>query len=400
MNPLFFIFCFLNLYSPISTNITFVFNVSLFIYVYIKRPRLIIEWVFLFIPVLLLLISYIAFSNTRDTVIDNSTFGIYARMLVNCISFPSIIAFFYRKNVKFFQILSLTLLLHCFAIFIQLILPQLQDLNSVLFRFERDDVDMADYSLRRLGLSGGYDQSALYAVLSCVLSTELYFRKMGKKYLSFIIISFIASLFTSRTGMLVSVLSLLFCAICNFKELKFKLNFSTVIVVGLIGGILLLFILPIVLNSLGVSFGHSSIDTDSQYSSRTVEYLFDMQLYPLLILSKNELLFGYGCGVNKSSALLLGSDIGYVKQIFHVGLLGVSLMIVFSFLMAIRTFRRKKRLRYDKNMKISSQLMWILFPIYLIFNYKNHLLYNVCYFEVFLFIYYYSCYHYYKTLYM
>lgn len=394
MRILLFIFFFINLYGPLSTNISFAFNVLLFCHVFMKRPHLVKEGVFITIPLILLIISIFAFISSRDPASDTSSFGIYIRMVVNCLVFPSIIAFFYRKRVRFLSILSFTLVLHCLMVLVQMAFPQLQELNGVLFRFEREDIDMADYSLRRLGLTGGFDQSALFAVLSCLFAIALYIQTKKICYLIFLMISLVASLFTSRTGMVASVIVLLMVAIGNRKQFKIKINFSTLFLTTIVIIAITYFILPVVLNSIGISYGKAVVDTEMQYSSKTSDYLFEYHLLPLLSLNNKELLFGYGCEVNKSALLPFGSDIGYVKQIFQVGVVGVFFILVFCLLMARRTSSRYSRFKYDAIMKISSQIMWILLPLYVIFNYKNHIMYTVCYFEVFLFVYYYSYCHY------
>ena len=392
MNLLFFLFCFLNLYGPLSTDITLAFNVILFLSVFSNRRSTAWERPFVLIPVLLLVLSIAAVINTQSSIKDYSIIGIYIRLLTNCITFPVIIYYFYHKNTRILPILALTLFLHCLMVLIQMPYPSLQDYNTVLFRFNREEEILENLTLRRLGLTGGYDVSGLYAALSAFLSIELFFKTSKRVYIYISIISLLSSFFTSRTGMAFAFLLLLFSILLNNRGKAGKKVFSFIYVVILFLS-LFYFILPLILNTLGVSTNLVVMDiTDSGYGQRTGENLFVYHLLPLESLNNNELIWGYGCGLRKAR-LWYSSDIGYVKQIFQVGIVGVSLMVIFSLLMSIKTYRRGKQMREDTEMKVGSRILNLLLFVYLVFNYKNYLLFNVCSFEVFLIIYYYHyCY--------
>ena len=145
--------------------------------------------------------------------------------------------------------------------------------------------------------------------------------------------------------------------------------------------------------TMGFSSGSDIDYYDYGYGGRTKDNLFEYHLLPLKSLTTQELIWGYGYEIRKMRWLLFSSDIGYVKQIFEVGIVGVVLMAYFSILMAVRTYFRHKKVKHNMDFKIGSQLMSVLLLVYIFFNYKNQLLYNVCIFEVFLFVYYYyNCY--------
>ena len=391
MNYLFFLFCFLNLYGPFSTNITLVFNVLLFLCVYTKRTRVAYERMFVIVPLLLLIISIFSFVFTRSTVKDYSVIGTYARMLINCATIPAILTFFFQRKTDVLSILSLTLFLHCLMVLLQMIFPSLQNINPNLFRFERDEEILENLAMRRLGLTGGYDVSGFYTSISALISIELYFLTGQKKYSIISIVSLISSFFTSRTGMTFAFLSLFLSILLNTKRLSKKMELSVVYVI-ILGLSLFYIILPLLLRSFGI--GGIGEDTTvavegTGYGEKTGVYLFEYHLIPLKSLNYRELIWGYGCSVRKSTLLWYYSDIGYVKQIYQVGIVGVALMVYFAILMVIKTYSRRNKVKRDLKMRIGSQLMSILLIIYLFFNYKNHLLYSICSFEVFLFVYYY-----------
>ncbi len=388
MNYLFFLFCFLNFYGPFSTNITFAFNVLFFICVYTNRFRFAYERVFIIVPLLLLIISIFSFVFTRSTFKDYSVIGTYARLLINCATFPAIIAFFFQRKTKVLPILSLTLFLHCIMVLLQMVNPSLQDINTILFRFDRDTEILENLTMRRLGLTGGYDLSGLYATISAFISIELYFLT-GKKIYSIIsIVSLISSFFTSRTGMASSFLTIFLCILLNSKRKSRKIGFSFLYVVILFLS-LFYFILPLIFSTIGISSNSVVVAEDAGYGIRTGDNLFVYHLIPLESLTIRELIWGYGCSIRKVTWLYYFSDIGYVKQIYQVGIVGVILMIYFAIMMAIKTYRRRKKLSGDIEMRTGNQIMSILLVLYLVFDYKNHLLYSVCSFEVFLFVYYY-----------
>jgi len=387
MNFIIFVFCFLNLYGPLSTNITLVFNVLLFILV--GRSRIIVEKYYLIFPITLVILSIAALFFSRDPFKDYSVIGVYARMLVNCVTFPSIISYFYAKKTNFLDIIILSLLLHCIMVLIQMPFPELQDINGLLFRFERDQEILADLTLRRLGLAGGFDQSALFAIVSTVLSIELYYLTYKRKYVVFTLISFISSLFTSRTGMVGAVSVILVCMLLNGNGKKHTVRMAPIFIASILTLAIIYFILPIILRDNGYD---SSFTTS--YGENTSTYLFGIQLSPLEYLNIREWIMGYGCGVRKAMWLYGSSDIGYVKQIYQVGITGILLMLYFCFLMAKMTYKRYKKIKDNRIMKIGNQLMWIVIILFFVLNYKNHLLYNICSFEIVVIVYLYLyCYY-------
>lgn len=395
MNCLFFIFCFLNLYGPISTNIPFAFNLIFFIAVNSKRMRVAYERIFVTIPVFLLIIAIIAVMFTRAPEKDYSVIGLYLRMLVNCAVFPPIIYFFYQKKTKILEIISLTLFLHCVMVLCQMIFPSLQELNHLFFRYSREAEILENLTMRRLGLTGGYDSSGLYAAISSVFALELSYLTSKKKYTFFSILSLMASLFTSRTGMAAAFLSIILCALFNRKATVKRFG-STFLYMAILSLSLTYFVLPVILSTMGLSSGSELDYEDYGYGSKTGERLLVDHLLPLEILNTRELFLGYGGEIRKALWLSYSSDIGYVKQIYEVGIVGVVLMVYFSVLMAVRTYLRHKMIKYNMDLKVGSQLMFMLLLLYLFFDYKNQLLYNVCIFEVYLFVYYYCLCHFMK----
>lgn len=388
MRYVFFLFCFLNLYAPVSANITFAFDILLFVYVNSKTDKIIIErGAYKFVPWVLLFISIMAVYFTREPKTDYTVIGTYLRMLVNCIVFPSIIVFFLRKKVDVLQILSLVLVLHCTMVLIQLAVPSLQELNALLFRFERDVEILEFYSFRRLGLTGGFDLSALYAVLSVVLALEDYLINSRRISLFVFLISFLASLFTSRTGMVVSAIAVVTCIQINYKRMKGRVRFVSLITIVVASLAVFYFILPIVLTSFDINYGSRLSGLEDQYDTETFSYLSNYHLNPLDYLNTRELFWGYGCSVSKTERLWHGSDIGYIRQIYHVGLIGVALIIYFCYRCVYLTNKRCKKYRKNSKMILGRQLMWLLLIIYIVFNYKNELMYSICSFEVFLIIY-------------
>ena len=336
MNILFFIFCFLNLYGPFSTNIPFAFNVLLFFAVNSKGMRVVYERVFVTIPIALLIIAIFSVMFTRAPEKDYSVIGLYVRMLVNCAVFPSIIYFFYQKKTKILEIISLTLFLHCTMVLLQMIFPSLQELNPLLFRYSREVDILSNLTVRRLGLTGSYDSSGLYTEISAIIAFELYILKSKKNYFIISVVSLVASFFTSRTGMAAAFLSIVLCILFNWKNMAKRFG-STFLYIGTISLSLIYILLPMFLVTMGFSSGSDIDYYDYGYGGRTKDNLFEYHLLPLKSLTTQELIWGYGYEIRKMRWLLFSSDIGYVKQIFEVGIVGVVLMAYFSILMAVRT---------------------------------------------------------------
>ena len=386
MGVVFFIFCFLNFYGPISTNITLIFNLLLFIIISsLKKGTAYFPHIYILIPSIIFAISVISFLLSRDTVQDYSVFGTYLRILCCCCCFPTILRYFVQSNVPLLEIILVTLLCHCFAVLIQMAIPSLQSYNDVFFRYNssRDDIILENFQMRRLGLTGSFDAAAFYSVLATTCSFILYLTWAKKLYFLSFAVAYTSSLFTSRMGMIVSSLMIVLSLFQNKKHTKGHKLTSLIVLIGT-AFIIIFFIIPIIGPSIGldITLGNE-IEAASDYSDRTGEVLLSSQWLPLMYLNVREFLFGYGCGVRETMTIPWGSDIGYVKQIFEVGIIGIIFLLLFCYIIVKKSHRLKN---IDRSFNAQYQIIVFSLFIYFIFNFKNYFIFGVCSFEFFLII--------------
>ena len=317
MKFIIFVFIFLTLFNPVSTNIALLFNIGLFFCV---KSRIRINYHRdLLYPVLLLLLSL--FSMARYGAFDLTMVGIYSRMLLSFILLPYIVAFFAITKYDLIEIIVFCLLLHCGMVLIQLIYPELEWINQSFFRYERDMDSLEDLSSRRLGLAGSFDVAGYYTAACSILSYIQYVSTGKKKYLLFLLLSIVSSVFTSRTGMSLGIIGVgLAFIFYGMKRTSFAARYILLVFVAAFG---YLVVYPIV-------SGHSgSIDVNANYGDNTFLYLTTTHILPLMSISANQLIWGVGTLVSNQSSNYGWSDIGYIKQIFEVGLIGVFIMVLF-----------------------------------------------------------------------
>ena len=112
--------------------------------------------------------------------------------------------------------LNISLGFHVFLIFAQLFWPGISETTAVIFGFDRELSILEDYALRKLGASSSYDTASLLSIAALVFFSLQFIRGRGKKYFFAAAAAFIASLFSSRGGIVFSLLilaALLFRAI-------------------------------------------------------------------------------------------------------------------------------------------------------------------------------------------
>ena len=183
--------------------------------------------------------------------------------------------------------------------------------------------------------------------------------------------------------MIVSSLMIVLSLFQNKKHTKGHKLTSLIVLIGT-AFIIIFFIIPIIGPSIGldITLGNE-IEAASDYSDRTGEVLLSSQWLPLMYLNVREFLFGYGCGVRETMTIPWGSDIGYVKQIFEVGIIGIIFLLLFCYIIVKKSHRLKN---IDRSFNAQYQIIVFSLFIYFIFNFKNYFIFGVCSFEFFLII--------------
>lgn len=367
-----FVFLFLTLFNPISTNITVLFNISLFLYV--KNRVFVKDIKDLIYPIILLILCVLSMS--RYGSLNLTMLGIYGRMLVSFMVIPYIVAYFAKSKIDVVEILLYCLLLHCCVVVVQLFFPELEWINQAFFRYERDMDTLEDLNSRRLGLAGSFDVSGYFAAACSIISYISYVSSGKTKYLATFIISLISIIFTSRTGMSMALIGVGLSYFFYGRKHNSRIGGYLVLAFVLLFGYMVIY--QVVMGNF------SSFDLMSNYGENTTYYLFQTHLLPLYAINTNQLFWGVGTLISNASRIYGHSDIGYVKQIFEVGLVGVIVMVVFCLHACYKTYKSVLSTR------VHTIMILVLNILILIFNYKNEFLWQVGAFDMFLIVYYFQ----------
>lgn len=400
---LLFVFLFFNIYCPISFHYAMIINFLLLLAIrvgYKKSTATLDKKAIVTVSILLLYSFIITFFRTGTFALDLSVNFIYFLLCV--LSYPYIIDFFIKKGVNVLPTISVVLSIHCVIIILEVISPEFSALKSLYFDYNRDDIDkflLMDY--RKMGLATSFDTSGYFATLSTILAFLLFLTKGKVQYLLVFLISAASSLATSRSGMILTFLGVISSLFLfkgqskNNKRVRFVKIVSIIAIIYFGANILL----PIVGEEFGIKKGGSDYafvtDIQDNYSVGSVDGLLTDHQAILYKLSFDELLLGTGQIFRKVQKFgKATTDVGYIRQIFEIGLVGTSLMLVFLFnnWNNVRKKYRKNKSCFagDKdNMVVTLFLYYAMVLVCLLFmNYKNVFIFDRGKFEIYLLIYY------------
>ncbi|MGB6055994.1 MAG: hypothetical protein WBG17_12235 [Burkholderiaceae bacterium] len=261
---------------------------------------------------------------------------------------------------------------HILLVMLQLALPDLTMITAPVFGFEREMTIFETYTLRKLGASSSYDTASLLSIAALLFFYFQFKQGKGSMYFLMAAVAFVATLMSSRTGMALSFL----VAIALFLQaiLKARLIWKLVIVFGFAGFLVAMYItlFPLLLQTLGLtelqSDDASFVFAATDYGTTgTLVALTEDHLKPL-DQPLSGLIIGFGVDPN---TIGLETDIGYVKLIYHVGIVG-TLVILFTHLyMLIATYMFAGASVRDSDRALIARFLFALIAISLAFNYKS-----------------------------
>jgi hypothetical protein len=182
------------------------------------------------------------------------------------------------------------------------------------------------------------------------------------------ILSFGASFMSSRLGMILAVLIFLFLFIPSFLKSGSKLMLLIgVVIIGFVFYLSFDIIFSIVLHSIGSDAANANPVLSEYGTTGTVNALFGSHLLILFELDNLEYIFGTGVDPD-------GTDIGYVKLIYHVGIVG-TLAISLLYILAFLNVKRMKISNCRKTM-ILRNFFLIFICVTFFINYKSLELYS------------------------
>jgi hypothetical protein len=381
-----FLLLFANCYNPFSVYLTLAINILYVLYLLLNNKRILLNnRNIVFLSFIILIWSLIIM--TIQTNVNTYISGKYIRNAVTTLLLMIIINGYKIPSYKLINTLSVVLLLHVLFVGLQILFPILDKPMSEVFGFERGFEVISRYNFRKLGLTGGYDTAAFFSIISVVFFLIRYLFVHKILNLLYAFLSLLSCIFISRTGMIIGIVYFIVFIVYIF--FRFKRKKKILPAIFLLSGlyVLLNFVIPILsqsTNLLSDIFGVQTSNINAlDYTAGTVDALTGSHLSPLNI-PFFDMLFGFG--VDPNSIKGISSDIGYVKIIYHVGIIG----FVFILLLYFKIFQNSYFIRKsstDSNEKILSLFVMVFISIVLVINYKNLIFYSRGSYELLLIVY-------------
>lgn len=261
---------------------------------------------------------------------------------------------------------------HIILIMLQLALPDITVITAPVFGFEREMTILEEYTLRKLGASSSYDTASLLSIAALLFFYLQFTQGKGSKYLLMAMVAFVATFMSSRTGMALSFL--IVTLFCFQAVLRARLIWKLVILLGLAGLLVAAYVLllPLLFQTLGLSelraddvgfiFAASDYGTTGTLSALTVDHLKPLN-QPL-----SDLLLGFAVDPNTIGR---PTDIGYVKLIYHIGIVGTLVVLFVHLYMLVATYRFMRASVRDPDRALIARFLFAFIAISLAFNYKS-----------------------------
>lgn len=359
---------FINYYNPVSVYLTIIFNLSISFFMFVFLKKFHVESSHFIVVIPALIFSYVGFLGLYLGNVDLYIVGKYFRIFL---SFILIYYIFKSKKWSlyyFYNCIALVLFFHVFFIYVQVVFPSISIPMASIFGMSSADNFFSEYSSRKMGLSSSFDTASFISILSFIFFT-LSFKYIGQtRYLVLAFFSFGASFMSSRLGMVLAVLVFLLLFVPAF--LKSGSKVMLLLGVAIMSAVFYLsfdVIVSVVLHSIGSETANAAPVLNEYGTTGTVNALFGSHLLKLFELEGLEYIFGKAIDPD-------GTDIGYVKLIYHIGLIGTSLIFLMYFIAFINV-RNMKFPTCRKSMVLQNFFLFFIVITFLI-NYKSLELYS------------------------
>ena len=363
---------FQNLFNAFSPYLTLAINITVVLSLlirhqlrYIASAPVVIAGVYAVLAWMLLVATYRGDAETqillkyfRVTV----AVSLFALIFGNCRSAAS----------TFVKAINVALGFHVLLVMLQIAFPDLTNMTAPVFGFEREITIIEQYTLRKLGASSSYDTASLLSVAALLFFYLQFNQGKGSSYLLMTTIAFVATLMSSRTGMVMSLLVVTVLSLRAF--LRARLIWKLVAAPCIAGLMVLVYILfyPLLLHTLGISemqsdeaslvFAIADYGTTGTLDALTGDHLMPLD-QPLL-----DLLIGFAVDPN---TIAMYTDIGYVKLIYHVGIVGTLVILFVHLYMLVVTRKFMRASAHDLERALIARFLFVLIAISLAFNYKS-----------------------------
>lgn len=361
-----FLFVFLNYYNPVSVYVALFFNIMLACYILLLRRRRCIKLDFFVVGMSVFILAWSLLIMLVRLEVDYYVLGKYSRVLISTGFIFVICGGLGISANQLISVLGWIFFSHVLAISAQLVFPSLNVPMASIFGLANPVDFFGEYSSRKMGLSGSFDTASQISILSMVFFFLQYHIKQKNIYLFLMLFSFIACTMSSRAGMVLGVV--LFVMFIFFHLLRTKGRGAILMLSISVAGAVVAFylILPVLIHSfeldlIGVS---PLVQTTSEYGvGGTINALTSTHLKPL-DAPFIDLLFGLGYDPD-------GTDIGYVKLIYHLGIVGSMLILILYLYLYVRVNSVKRGGCRDINVLILSKFFILYLFVLLVMNYKS-----------------------------
>jgi hypothetical protein len=304
---------------------------------------------------------------------DYSSFiiGKYIRSGLSAFIISLIVCNYKFKIEDLIKSVKVILLIHVLCIAIQSLFPILDYPMAKIFGFERESDIISSFSIRKLGCSSSYDTSGYLCVASIIFFLILYTYNNIKIDFLFSFISLIASFRTSRTGMILGILIFFIYLLFLFIKSKGTMRIYALISISFLLTLFFYFVLPIIIGSTDLLINFIDTDSDfnysNDYSSGSLSGLTSSHLDPLS-LSFIDLLLGFGIDPNQIGKV---TDIGYVKIIYHIGIIGLIVILTLYGYLILKLNKIRKNYKNNFNYQILTRFLIYFIFLLLLINYKS-----------------------------
>lgn len=366
------IFVFLNLFNPISPYLTFAVNTSLAFALLVRsRFRLSIQ------DPIVLACAYFALGWLLLVTVfrgggDEQVVLKYLRVALTVSLFVVIFGSGRISSGQIVKAINLALAFHVALILLQVPFPDLTYKTAPIFGFDREIEILDQYTMRKLGASSSYDTASLFSLAALLFFYLQFERSRRMAHLMMAGAAFVATLMSSRVGIAFSIVIMLVIFIREFMKASFL--WKSIAAFAMVGFVVFTYIsiYPLVLHSLGYAELHSYdsglLFAATDYGTTgTMDALMDDHLLPLQ-QPFEDLLIGFAIDPNTIDRF---TDIGYVKLIYHIGIVGTLAVLIAHIYILVAARRMSHGSRCNEDAVLVAHFLYAFVAIALIFNYKS-----------------------------
>ena len=365
---------FQNLYNPVSPYLTLAVNIATVACLMITGRRLRI---------------------TRAPIVIASAYAVLAWLLLVTIfrgeADPQVVFKYFRSAsaITLFALIfgshrfsassvvtaiNFTLGFHVAMVGLQTISPDVVLITAPLFGFAREASILDQYTLRKLGASSGYDTASYFSIAALLFFYFQFAQGRGYSYLAMAAAAFLATLMSSRLGILASILIVNFLFISRIQKSGPIGRISISLCLLAFATVCFSLVYPLFLHSVGIAqlqpdetgvfFSINDYGTTGTLDALTNDHLRPLER-PI-----HDLLIGFAADPNADYDAG-NSDIGYVKLICHVGITGTLIIVGVHLymLLAARALTRSSMLDVDD--ALIAKYLFVLIAFALLWNYKT-----------------------------